>query len=76
MAARSNDELAFLQALRDRLALAIDHPETPVKDLSPLTRRLQEVVDRIAGEEARKADEAAKAEMAADSDDSFDPNDL
>lgn len=67
---------AFNEAMRDRLAKAIDDPDTPVKDLSPLTRRLQEVVDAIAADDRRIADEKKKAQMQADTDDSFNPLDL
>ena len=75
-AARSGDERKFLEAMRDRLSKAIDDPDVPIKDLSPLTRRLQEVVDKIAALNAREADAAKKAAMQADTDDSYDPADL
>lgn len=61
--AAGDDELSALDALRIRLARAIDDEKTPAKDLSPLSRRYQEVVDRL--REARSAmAEAAKAAKA------------
>ena len=75
-AARKGDSRQVQEALRDRLALAIDDPLTSSRDLAALTRRLQEVVDRLAEDDARRADEAKKAAMAADSDDGYDPEDL
>jgi serine/threonine protein kinase HipA of HipAB toxin-antitoxin module len=44
-AASSGDELKLLYAIRDRLAEAIE--DCPVRDLSPLTRRLQDTVKDI-----------------------------
>ena len=44
-AASSGDELKLLYAIRDRLAEAIE--DCPMRDLSPLTRRLQDTVKDI-----------------------------
>ena len=44
-AANSGSELALLQAIRDRLLAAIE--TCPMRDLSPLTRRLQDVMKEI-----------------------------
>lgn len=44
-AAASGDELKLLYAIRDRLAEAIE--DCPMRDLSPLTRRLQDTVKDI-----------------------------
>lgn len=54
-AAASNDELKLLYAVRDRLAEALE--DCPTRDLSPLTRRLQDVVKEI-----REAEERQKQE--------------
>jgi serine/threonine protein kinase HipA of HipAB toxin-antitoxin module len=52
-AAASGDELKLLYAIRDRLSEAIE--DCPMRDLSPLTRRLQDTVKEIrALEEVRK----------------------
>ena len=55
MAAMSGDKLKLLIALRNRLAAEID--TAPARDLSPLTRRLQDVVNEI---EELEAIESAK----------------
>lgn len=44
-AAASGDELQLLYAIRERLAEAIE--DCPMRDLSPLTRRLQDTVKDI-----------------------------
>lgn len=75
-AARRGSMRGVQEALRDRLALAIDDPETSSRDLAALTRRLQEVVDRIAEDDARRADAELTATAAEDVDDGFDPLDL
>lgn len=64
------------EALRDRLAAAIDDEKTSARDLATLTRRLQEVVDRLAEDDARLADQKKRTQAEADSDDGYDPNDL
>jgi len=45
-AAASGDRLKLLCAMRARLAEAME--DCPAKDLSPLTRRLQDIVQEIA----------------------------
>ena len=75
-AVKANSPRKVQEALRDRLADAIDDEKTSPRDLAALTRRLQEVVDRLAEEDAREADAKAKAKIQADSDDGYDPNDL
>lgn len=52
-AAESGDRLKLLRAMRARLAEAME--DCPAKDLSPLTRRLQDIVQEIDDlEEQRK----------------------
>lgn len=75
-AAKAKSSRKVQEALRDRLAAAIDDPNTSARDLAALTRRLQEVVDRLAEDDARAADEKKRAKLQADSDDGYDPNDL
>ena len=57
-AATSGDELELLKALRDKLAAAIE--DCPVRDLSPLTRRLQDTVKEIREIEERRAKESGE----------------
>lgn len=54
-AAASGDELKLLYAIRDRLAEAIE--DCPMRDLSPLTRRLQDTVKEIRELEERRTKE-------------------
>lgn len=64
VAAATGDELKLLYALRDRLAEAID--SCPVRDLSSLTRRLQDVMKEINGrEEVQKKKEEESASTTA-----------
>lgn len=76
LAAASGDTRTVQIALRDRIAAVIDSPKTSARDLAALTRRLQEIADRIAKEDAVAADQAESAETAESGDDSFDPTDL
>ena len=64
-AAEAGDRLAELQAMRLRVARAIDDPNTPPRDLAALTRRQMEMgreieaIEKAAEEEAREHDGAA-----------------
>ena len=42
-AAKSGDHRALLVAMRDRVALAVQDPKCPPRDLAALTRRLNEI---------------------------------
>lgn len=53
-AASSGDHVALLRSLRDRVARAVEDPETPARDLAALARRLQDLSREI--EERRLAD--------------------
>ncbi|QJC22017.1 hypothetical protein [Arcanobacterium buesumense] len=46
-AASANDLLGTLETMRDRLARAIDDPDTAPRDLAALTKRLRETMDDI-----------------------------
>lgn len=77
VSAAGDDEILTLEALRARLARAIDDDNTSARDLAPLTRRLQEVIDRLRearalAEDAERAGEAAEEAL----DDAFDPESL
>lgn len=58
-AAASGDELKLLYAIRDRLAEAIE--DCPMRDLSPLTRRLQDTVKDIREMEERQKKEGGES---------------
>lgn len=49
----------LLVAVRDRIAKAIDDPNTPARDLAALTKRIGEVVRDIEALDAREAEESA-----------------
>lgn len=71
-AARGGTRLELLEAMRDRIARALSAQDCPTKDLSPLTRRLQELERDIAG---LKGDGESPASTGSDDDevdDSFD----
>lgn len=46
-AASSGDHLKLLYALRDRVAAAVSDEGTPPRDLASLTRRLQDIAEKI-----------------------------
>lgn len=58
-AAASGDELQLMYAIRDRLAEAIE--DCPMRDLSPLTRRLQDTVKDIRELEERRDKESGES---------------
>ncbi len=57
-AARSGDHRALLVAMRDRIALAVQDPECPPRDLAALTRRLNEIAKDIRALDAAAQQEA------------------
>lgn len=74
-AARSGDELELLYALRDRLAVAVEDPGCPKRDLASLSLRLTTVVKEIKAAESQKGDdEIGKATETPDAE--FDPEAL
>lgn len=64
-AAASGNELDLLKAIRNKLSEAIE--TCPMRDLSPLTRRLQDVIKEIREIEERQAKEAGGTKKAGDS---------
>lgn len=59
-AAASGDQLKLLIAMRTLIADTLADDECPIRDISPLTRRLQEVSDRIAALEERERQEVRR----------------
>lgn len=57
-AAAGGDELTLLYAIRNKLAEAIE--DCPIRDLSPLTRRLQDTVKEIRELEERRDKESGE----------------
>lgn len=46
-AAQSGNQEALLVATRDRIAVTLDNPETPARDLASLSKRLMEISREI-----------------------------
>ena len=69
-AASSGDHRALLVAMRDRIAVAVQNPECPPRDLAALTRRLADIAKEI-----KALDLAAKqeADESVPDDEEFDP---
>lgn len=68
-AAASGDQLATLIATRDRVAVAISSPECSPRDLAALTKRLDDIIEKIKTLDAAR--ESAGVERAVP-DDTFD----
>ena len=69
-AAASGDHKALLVAMRDRIAVAVQNPECPPRDLASLTRRLAEVAREI---KAMELAEQQEADESVPDDVEFDP---
>lgn len=67
-AAASGDSREFLVSLRDRLAVTVADAKTPARDLAALSRRLQDIVEKLEAHDAREAEELRDAEAAPDED--------
>ena len=75
-AAKNGTRLELLEAMRDRIASALSKTDCPTKDLSPLTRRLQELERDIESAKAEKTDPSVDPDDDDEVDDTFDPEDL
>lgn len=79
-AAASGDHLKLLIATRERIADAIDDERTHPRDLAALTRRLQDVAEKIATLEERAKQEGKSGDIGSGSasggDDEWDPADI
>ena len=56
-AAKSGSTRDLLVAMRDRIAVAVEDPNTPARDLAALTKRLTETVKDIEAIDARDSEE-------------------
>lgn len=66
-AAATGDERALLVSIRERIAYTVSDPACPPRDLASLTRRLQDIAERIAAIDLRAKEEGADAaDVAAD----------
>ena len=55
-AAKNGTTRELLEATRDRIAVAVENPNTPARDLAALTKRLMETVREIEAIDAREDD--------------------
>lgn len=69
-AAQSGDRLDLLVAMRDRIAKTISDPDCPPRDLSSLSRRLQEIAKEI--DQLELSGTNSGSVVAATDDESFD----
>ncbi len=56
-AAASGSHRELLAAMRDRIAVAVEHPNTPARDLAALTKRLADVAREIEAIDAKDEQE-------------------
>ena len=59
-AAKGGSQRELLAAMRDRIAVAVEHPNTPARDLASLTKRLADVAREIEAIDAREEQEATQ----------------
>ena len=60
------DRRGILVATRNRIARTVDDPKCPPRDLAALTRRLDDIVEKIAAIDALAEQEAAESADVAD----------
>ena len=58
-AAEKGTTRELLVAMRDRIAVGVENPNTPAKDLAALSNRLMQIVREIEAIDAREDDEEA-----------------
>lgn len=63
----------MLEAMRDRIAIAVDADSTPARDLAALTRRLMDIAKEL---EAMDVEEAEDSEDAPTPDAEFDASSI
>lgn len=62
-AAASGTTRELLIATRDRIAVAVEHPNTPARDLAALSKRLMETVREIEAIDAREQEVGSDAKV-------------
>ena len=65
-AAKTGSARELLVATRDRIAVAVENPNTPARDLAALTKRLMETVREIEAIDARESEETGGAAQVTD----------
>ena len=67
-AAKSGTTRELLVATRDRIAVAVENPNTPARDLAALTKRLMETVREIEALDAREHEDGGSGAEVQDGD--------
>lgn len=62
-AAKTGTARELLSATRDRIAVAVEDPNTPARDLAALTKRLMETVRDIEAYDAREQEAGGDVEV-------------
>jgi hypothetical protein len=62
-AAKSGTTRELLSATRDRIAVAVEDPNTPARDLAALSKRLMETVREIEAIDARTEESESDVEV-------------
>ena len=62
-AAKGGSTRELLAATRDRIAVAVEDPNTPARDLAALSKRLMETVREIEAIDAREQEAGTDAEV-------------
>jgi len=62
-AAKSGTTRELLSATRDRIAVAVEDPNTPARDLAALSKRLMETVREIEAIDARTEESESHAQV-------------
>jgi hypothetical protein len=65
-AAKGGTPRELLVATRDRIAVAVENPNTPARDLAALTKRLMEIAREIESIDARTEQEAIEGGITPD----------
>lgn len=65
-AAEKGSQRDLLVAMRERIALTVQDPRCPPRDLAALTRRLQEIAREVEAIDARAAEEAMDGNVVSD----------
>ena len=56
-AAASGDQRSLLEAMRDRIAVAVTSPGCPPRDLAALTKRLADIAEQLKALDLQEAEE-------------------
>ena len=62
-AAAAGSRRELLVSVRDRVAIAVEDPNTPARDLAALTRRLMEIAKDIEAIDVKESGESQSAEV-------------